>query len=841
MVRKQNNIEDFFTPLALQIVKEGNKLAADSGAGAAQSHHLLLALVENERTKGKFERTGVTVENLAREIMQNFSNKATKAKNVDENADSRTLFEKALHRSLKLRAEKVISTDSLILAIIEESSLTAHICLERLDVDFEAMAPAIIASLQDKENHSDSEPTAPEAVAAGGQAPRLGSGSNRNKATKLAVLEKHAENLSQKARDKALDPVVGRSKEIERAIQILSRRGKNNPILVGEPGVGKTAIVEALAQELLSSSVAPERLKRCDIWALDLGSLVAGTKYRGDFEERLKKIIEEVTSNDVILFIDEIHSLNNAGGGEGSVNAGNILKPVLARGNLKVIGATTYDEYRKHFEKDAAMSRRFQQIDVKEPSIDETIQILHGLRGGYEKHHGIVLTDSAIIAAAKLSARYVADRFLPDKAIDLIDEAGARAKISRLVSPPEAKELEELLALAKAKKSEAISAEDFDAAATHRESEKKYAEALAELLTEVRKYDALVEVTGDDIAELLTASTGIPITNGEENKRFIRMERAIGKRVIGQKSAITAISKSVRRQRAGLKDPNRPSGSFIFAGPTGVGKTELAKALAEFMFHDEDAVISLDMSEFSEKHTVSRLFGAPPGFVGHEEGGELTERVRRKPYSIVLFDEIEKAHPDIFNSLLQILEEGRLTDGQGRNVDFKNTIVIMTTNVGAQQMQSGSAGFQLTGNKEANYKSMKSKVLTELHKQFKPEFINRIDDIVVFPHLTTDELLEIVDIFLARLNVRLAEHNVEMVLTDEAKKHLVTIGYDEKMGARPLRRAITNTLEDSLSEMLLYGMLENESTVTVDFVDGLLTFNGKTSEEISDVQETFEV
>lgn len=829
-------MKDFFTDLAFKIViQNASKIAMDSGSNMVGTEHILLAIVENPEANGKFKRSGITAESLAKVIAKEFPAEISSRKGqIQFNDEAKELFREALMHSLRITQKKRMNIDMLLYAIISDNRNRAHLCLEILDVDMSHLMSALLESLA--ENKGEDEVVKTQTVAA----EDFYASSTRNPRSKkgTATLEQYATNLSALAREGKLDPVVGRTKEIQRSLQVLSRRGKNNPILVGEPGVGKTAIIEGLAQELLTSKIVPERLRTCDIWSLDIGSLVAGTKYRGDFEARMKKLIDEVQNSDIILFIDEIHSLNTAGGGEGSVNAANILKPVLARGNMRVIGATTYDEYRKYFEKDAAMSRRFQQIDVKEPTIDETILILTGLRKDYEEHHNIILTDDAIDAAAKLSARYIADRFLPDKAIDLIDEAGSRAKMSTLVSPPEVQEMEELLARTGELRNEAIKGSDFDRASEYAAQEKELIDSISDVLSAHNSKDGATLVTAADIAAVLTASTGIPVVvPGEENKRFIRMENSIGKRVIGQKSAISAISKSVRRQRSGLKDPNRPAGSFIFAGPTGVGKTELAKALAEFMFQDEDAVITLDMSEYSEKHTVSRLFGAPPGFVGHEEGGQLTEKVRRKPYSIVLFDEIEKAHPDVFNSLLQILEEGRLTDGQGRMVDFKNTVIIMTTNVGARQMQSSVSGFQFEGNKEANYTSMKGRVMSELRREFKPEFLNRIDDIVVFPHLTKDELVQIVDIFIARLNKRLTEHKLSLTVSDAAKIHLTTIGYDEKLGARPLRRAVQSTIEDALSEMLLYGLLEDSETVSVDFVDKKMTFNGMTAEEISDVQE----
>lgn len=832
----------FFTELAFQIViQNASKIAMDSGSREVGTQHILLALVESPEAAGKFENTGVTVETLAKVIATEFpvsSNPANSAgPRIKFSTEASELFKEALKHALSMANKKRMNIDLLIFSFIQNNENNAYRCLELLDADMGHLETVVLKSLEENKGEDFSKAQA-ETVTAETVSNSRRERSNSGKGTK--TLEQYATNLSALAREGKLDAVIGRKDEIERSLQVLSRRGKNNPVLVGEPGVGKTAVIEGLAQELLTSKIVPERLRNCDIWSLDLASILAGTKYRGDFEGRMKKLIDEVQSGNVILFIDEIHSLNTAGGGEGAVNAGNILKPVLARGQLRVIGATTYDEYRKFFEKDAAMARRFQKIDVNEPTVDETILILNGLRSEYEKHHNIVLTDSAISAAAKLSARYITDRFLPDKAIDLIDEAGSRAKMNTMITPPQVKELEELLARTSTLKAEAMKNSELEKASEYASKEKQLIEEIRALLTADK--DSVLEVTDVDIAEVLTSATGIPVViPGEENRRFIRMENTIGKRVIGQKPAISAISKSVRRQRSGLKDPKRPAGSFIFAGPTGVGKTELAKALAEFMFQDEDSVITLDMSEYSEKHTVSRLFGAPPGFVGHEEGGQLTERVRRKPYSIVLFDEIEKAHPDVFNSLLQILEEGRLTDGQGRVIDFKNTVIIMTTNVGARQLQNSVSGFQLGDNKESNYKTMKSRVLTELKNQFKPEFLNRVDDIVVFPHLTKDELLQIVDIFLTRLNVRLSEHKLSLTVTDELKTHLTLVGYDEKLGARPLRRAVQSILEDTLSEMMLYGLLDDTDTIAADFVDGEVTFNGMTVEQISETQELFEV
>jgi len=598
--------------------------------------------------------------------------------------------------------------------------------------------------------------------------------------------------------------------------------------LIGEPGVGKTAVVEGLALAIVAGKV-PETLRGKQLYTLDMGSLIAGSRYRGDFEERLKKVTKEIrTRGDIITFIDEIHTLVGAGAAEGAIDAASILKPMLARGELQTIGATTLDEYRKHFEKDAALARRFQSIQVAEPSPALAINILKGLRDRYEAHHKVSITDGAIVAAVSMSDRYVTDRFLPDKAIDLIDEAGARLRLSFLSAPPELKAMEEKVAVVRQAKEQAIADQDFEAAATKRDEEKKLTAEKVRMEKEFR--DGSLDTPGvvDEalIAEVIAQATGIPLfkLGEDEGAKLIYMEDGLHKRVIGQEQAIAALSKTIRRQRAGLKDPKRPSGSFIFAGPTGVGKTELAKALAEFLFEDEDALIALDMSEYSEKHTVSRLFGAPPGFVGYEEGGQMTEKIRRKPFSVVLFDEIEKAHPDIFNSLLQILEEGRLTDGQGRVVDFKNTIIIMTTNLGTREITGSTLGFSLEGDSQNDYTQMKGKVNEELKKNFKPEFLNRVDDVIVFPQLSREELLQIVDLFISRLQLRLDDRDLKLTLTSSAKERLIELGYEPTMGARPLRRAVQREIEDAISERILTGYIGNSQDILVDYLEGEFSF-----------------
>ena len=608
-------------------------------------------------------------------------------------------------------------------------------------------------------------------------------------------------------------------------------------MLIGEPGVGKTAVVEGLAQAIVRGDV-PETLKDKHIYSLDMGSLIAGSRYRGDFEERLKKVLKEIrTRGDIILFIDEIHTLVGAGAAEGAIDAASILKPMLARGELQTIGATTTEEYRKYIEKDAALERRFQPVQVEQPSVEDTVKILTGLRDRYEAHHRVVITDDAIRAAASLSDRYISDRYLPDKAIDLIDEAGARLRIHRMTAPPEIREMDDKIDEVRRDKEAAIDAQDFEKAARLRDEEKQLGEKRAQLEADWKsgEGDRIGTVDEDSIAEILAMSTGIPVfkLTEKESAKLLHMEDELHKRVIGQNEAVSALSKSIRRTRAGLKDPNRPGGSFIFAGPTGVGKTELAKTLAEFLFGDESALIQLDMSEFGEKHTSSRLFGAPPGYVGYDEGGQLTEKVRRKPFSVVLFDEIEKAHADIFNTLLQVLEDGRLTDSQGRMVDFKNTVIIMTTNLGTREINKGvQTGFQADNDQVGSYQRMKNRVQEELKQQFRPEFLNRVDEVIVFPQLGMEEIREIVDLMITKLQERTQEQDMTLRLTDAAREELATRGFDPVLGARPLRRTIQRDIEDALSEKILFGDIEPGQEIVVDVREGEdgekeFTFNGK--------------
>ena len=632
-------------------------------------------------------------------------------------------------------------------------------------------------------------------------------------------LEKYGRDLTAAARDGKLDPVIGRDEEIRRTIQILSRRTKNNPVLIGEPGVGKTAIVEGLAQRIVNGDV-PQALQNRQLIALDMGALIAGAKYRGEFEERLKKVLKEITTRgDIVLFIDEIHTLVGAGAAEGAIDAASILKPMLARGEIQTVGATTLDEYRKHLEKDAALERRFQPVKVEEPSMEHTIEILKGLRDRYEAHHRVTITDDALVAAAELADRYISDRYLPDKAIDLIDEAGSRLRIRSMTTPPDLQDLDGEIERARKAKEDAIDGQDFERAASLRDEEKKLIDRRRMREDEWRSegLDKVLTVDEEVIAEVLSNWTGIPVLKltQEETEKLLHMEDELHKRVIGQEQSISAVSKAIRRTRAGLKDPKRPAGSFIFLGPSGVGKTELAKTLAEYLFGNEDALIHLDMSEYMEKHTVSRLIGSPPGYVGYDEGGQLTEQVRRKPFSVVLFDEVEKAHPDVFNTLLQILEDGRLTDAQGRTVDFKNTILIMTSNLGTKNLTAPSVGF-VREDDDSMYERMKKQVDEELKKHFRPEFLNRIDDTIVFHPLTREEVKSIVDLMITRVQRQMRSKQLDLELTDALKTWLAEKGYDPQLGARPLRRTIQREVEDKLSERILYGEFTAGQLVVAD-------------------------
>jgi len=797
-----------FTDRARRVVVLAQEEAKQLNHNYIGTEHILLGLIrEGDGIAAKaLAELSISIDNVREQVQEIIGQGQTAPTgHIPFTPRAKKVLELSLREALQL-GHNYIGTEHILLGLIREGEGVAAQVLVKLGADLTRVRQTVIQLLSGYQGKES-------AVVGGTESTSSDKGST--------ILDQYGRNLTQAAREGKLDPVIGREKEMERVMQILSRRTKNNPVLIGEPGVGKTAVVEGLAQSIVKGEV-PETLKDKQVYTLDLGSLIAGSRYRGDFEERLKKVTKEIRNRgDIIVFIDEIHALVGAGAAEGAVDAASILKPMLARGELQTIGATTLDEYRKYFEKDAALERRFQPVTVNEPSVAHTINILKGLRDRYEAFHKVSISDAALTAAATLADRYVQDRFLPDKAIDLIDEAGARLRLSILSSPPELREFDDKIAAVRMAKENAIENQDFEGAAKSRDEEKKLLGERLRLEKEWRKGEKGELGTVDEgiIAEVLAQATGIPVfkLTEEESSRLLMMEKSLHQRVIGQEEAISVLSKTIRRTRAGLKDPKRPSGSFIFAGPTGVGKTELAKALAEFLFDDEDALISLDMSEYGEKHTASRLFGAPPGYVGFEEGGQLTERVRRKPFSVVLFDEIEKAHPDIFNSLLQVLEEGRLTDGQGRVIDFKNTVIIMTTNLGTKDITGGPVGFTIQGDSDQTYKAMRSKVIEELKKHFKPEFLNRVDETIVFPQLSQDELLQIVDLFVRRLRERMLDRDMTLDVTDAARRQLLTIGWDPMLGARPLRRAIQHEVEDMLSEKILNGELSIGQHVLIDF------------------------
>ena len=796
-----------FTDRARRVVVLAQEEARMLNHNYIGTEHILLGLIhEGEGIASKaLESMGISLESVRTQVTEIIGEgQQAPSGHIPFTPRAKKVLELSLREALQL-GHSYIGTEHILLGLIREGEGVAAQVLTKLGADLNRVRQQVIQLIS---GYQGKEP-----VTAGVPNEGVPAGS--------AVLDQFGRNLTQAAREGKLDPVIGRSKEIERVMQVLSRRTKNNPVLIGEPGVGKTAVVEGLAQDIVAGNV-PETLKGKQLYTLDLGSLVAGSRYRGDFEERLKKVLKEIrTRGDIILFIDEIHTLVGAGAAEGAIDAASILKPMLARGELQTIGATTLDEYRKHVEKDPALERRFQPIQVNEPSLKHAIEILKGLRDRYEAHHRVSITDDALVAAATLADRYINDRYLPDKAIDLVDEAGARLRIRRMTAPPELKELDEKLAEIRREKETAIDEQDYEHAANLRDQETKIAQQRAdrEAAWKAGDLDVVSEVDEDLIAEVLSMSTGIPVfkLTEEESSRLLNMESELHKRVVGQDAAIKALSQAIRRTRAGLKDPKRPGGSFIFAGPTGVGKTELAKALAEFLFGEEDALIQLDMSEFGEKHTASRLFGSPPGYVGYDEGGQLTEKVRRKPFSVVLFDEVEKAHADIFNSLLQVLEDGRLTDSQGRVVDFKNTVIIMTTNLGARDIAKGvQTGFNAANNVETNYSRMKAKVSEELKQHFRPEFLNRVDEVVVFPQLTEKEIVQIVDLMVARLDKRMADQGMGIELTESAKALLAQKGYDPVLGARPLRRVIQRDIEDVLSEKILFGEIKTGQVIRVD-------------------------
>jgi ATP-dependent Clp protease ATP-binding subunit ClpC len=786
------------------------------------TEHVLLGLIREDEgiAAQALKNLGLTLEKLRAEVDDILGRGETQPQgSIPFTPRAKRVLELSLREALTI-GHNYIGTEHLLLGLTREGEGVAAQVLIKLGHELSQVRQAVKELLQGDQGAGNESGNASER---GGGREAIGVGGT-NSVSSDGALGKFGRNLTQLAKEGKLDPVIGRIKEIERVMVVLSRRTKNNPVLIGQPGVGKTAVVEGLAQAIVRGDV-PETLRGKQIYTLDLGALVAGSRYRGDFEERLKKVLKEINERkDVILFIDEIHTLVGAGAAEGALDAASLLKPMLARGELQTIGATTLDEYRKHIEKDAALERRFQPIQVDEPSIALTIEILKGLRDRYETHHRVTITDDALAAAANLADRYVQDRFLPDKAIDLIDEAGARMRIRRMTAPPDLRELDEKIATVQLEKEAALNEQNYESAAKLRDDEKTLMEERAEKQAAWAEDDSAVPavIGTEEIAEVLSSTTGVPVTQltEEESARLLQMEAEIGKRYIGQADAVKALARSIRRTRAGLKDPKRPSGSFIFAGPSGVGKTELTKALTEFLFGDEDALITLDMSEYSEKFAVTRLFGSPPGYVGYDEGGQLTEKVRRKPFSVVLFDEIEKAHPDIFNSLLQILDEGRLTDAQGRVVDFKNTVIVMTTNLGTRDISKAvTLGFSRAGDEAASYETMKAKVTDELKTHFRPEFLNRVDEVIVFHQLTESDIENIVDLMVAQLESRLADRDMGIELTPAAKKLVAKRGFDPLLGARPLRRAIQRDIEDQLAERILFGDLAAGEIVVVDVAD----------------------
>ena len=821
-----------FTDRARRVVVLAQEEARMLNHNYIGTEHILLGLIhEGEGVAAKgLESLGISLEGVRAQVEEIIGQgQQAPSGHIPFTPRAKKVLELSLREALQL-GHNYIGTEHILLGLIREGEGVAAQVLVKLGADLNRVRQQVIQLLSGYQGK--------EAVTQGGPAEGTPSTS--------LVLDQFGRNLTQAAREGKLDPVIGRDLEIERVMQILSRRTKNNPVLIGEPGVGKTAVVEGLAQAIAKNDV-PETLKDKQLYSLDLGALVAGSRYRGDFEERLKKVLKEIkTRGDIIIFIDEIHTLVGAGAAEGAIDAASILKPMLARGELQTIGATTLDEYRKHIEKDAALDRRFQPIQVKEPSVAHTIEILKGLRDRYETHHRVSITDGALAAAANMADRYISDRFLPDKAIDLIDEAGSRLRIKRMTPPAELREFDEKIAEARKAKESAIDGQDFEGAAALRDKEKTLIieKQDAEKNWKATDLDKVTEVDEELIAQVLSASTGIPVfkLTEEETARLLRMEDELHRRVIGQDQAIKALSQAIRRTRAGLKDPKRPGGSFIFAGPSGVGKTELSRTLASFLFGDESALIQLDMSEYSERHTASRLFGSPPGYVGYDEGGQLTEKVRRRPFSVVLFDEIEKAHPDIFNSLLQVLEDGRLTDAQGRTVDFKNTVIIMTTNLGTRDIsKSLGLGFANADDDLTNYDRMKGKVQDELKNHFRPEFLNRIDDVIVFHQLTREQIIHIVDLMVANLDERLKAKDMGIELTQAAKDLLAARGYDPLLGARPLRRVIQREIEDALSERILFGELKAGEIIVVDAegegADAIFTFAGSAKVSTPDSPE----
>ena len=799
-----------FTERARKVLSLAEQSAISLRHNYIGTEHILLGLVKENQGIAARVLAGMDInEEKVTALIRKYNGEGIEQDitNVSLTPRSKKVLNLSMDEARRL-GHNYIGTEHILLGLIREGEGIAVRILLDLGADLANVQKQIIEMLGGQKNVQQ------QTGEAGAETPNL---------------DEYSRDLTEMAREEKLDPVIGRDKEIERVIQILSRRTKNNPVLIGEPGVGKTAIVEGLAQRIVKDSV-PENLLNKRVVALDLSAIVAGSKYRGEFEKRLKAVMDEIMENgNIILFIDELHTLVGAGAAEGAIDASNILKPALARGELQTIGATTLDEYRKHIEKDAALERRFQSVLVEETTPEETVEILKGLRDSYEAHHKVAITDEAIEAAVHMSHRYITDRFLPDKAIDLVDEAASRVRLSTNTRPPELKELNERLENLQKEKEAAIKSQEFEKAAELRDKEKEVQKELEDLKNNWQQNKTRREstVTAEDIAEIVSSWTGIPVTKLEETEsaKLLRLEEELHKRVIGQEEAIKVVSQAVRRARAGLKDPKRPIGSFIFLGPTGVGKTELARTLAEALFDDEEAMVRIDMSEYMEKHSVSRMIGSPPGYVGYDEGGQLTEPVRRRPYSVVLFDEIEKAHPDVFNILLQILEDGQLTDSSGRKVDFKNTVVIMTSNVGANLIErETSLGFKVNDDEEAEYVDMKERVMAELRRTFRPEFLNRLDEIIVFHALNKDHIKEIVNLMLKDLSKRLELNEIKIEVTEKAKSKLVEDGFDSQYGARPLRRSIQRLVENPLSEKILAGIIKNGDTVEVDEENGDLVF-----------------
>ncbi|MGQ9557188.1 MAG: ATP-dependent Clp protease ATP-binding subunit [Desulfurispora sp.] len=804
-----------FTQRAQKVLHLAQEEAVRLGSPFVGTEHILLGLLrEGEGVAARaLQALQVDVDKVRQQVEQMVDKgQPVPVEQVMITPRGKRVLELAVEESRRL-GHNYVGTEHLLLGLIREGEGVAAQVLASMGIGPEKLWQVLGQMLGG---------VSPQG---GGNAPQ-GHTCPHQVSAKNGLLEQFSRDLTQLARQERLDPVVGREKEIERVIQILSRRTKNNPVLIGEPGVGKTAIAEGLAQRIVTGNV-PEILLEKRVVTLDMASMVAGTKYRGEFEERLKRVIAEIIqAGNIIVFIDELHTIIGAGAAEGAMDAANILKPALARGELQCIGATTLDEYRKHIEKDPALERRFQPIMVEEPGVEETIAILKGLRDKYEAHHRVRITDEALEAAARLADRYITDRFMPDKAIDLMDEAASRVRLQAFTAPPDVKDLEKKLEEVRKEKESAVNSQEFEKAAQLRDTEQQLKKELESIRENWRQRQSGVELTvsGEDIAQIASSWTGIPVRKlaEEESERLLRLEEVLHQRVVGQEEAVKAVARAVRRARAGLKDPKRPVGSFIFLGPTGVGKTELARALAEALFNDQEAMVRLDMSEYMEKHAVSRLMGAPPGYVGYDEGGQLTEAVRRRPYSVVLLDEIEKAHPDVFNVLLQVLEDGRLTDSRGRTVDFRNTVIIMTSNVGMQTIRRESRlGFKAAGQEqEQNYEAMKDKVTEELRRTFRPEFLNRIDEVIVFHALTREHIKQIVRLMLEDVRRRMTEHNLELDFAESLYELLVEQGYDENFGARPLRRAIQRLVEDRLSEELLKGTFRSGDRVRLAAGDG---------------------